>query len=284
MNAGYLKNGVDPTAQRAVMAHELAHHHQAVFGAAMDNGLRGALGEGLADAVAADMTGNWNPYDGLLADDDDERDLAADKLLTEYPQAEIHASGQIFGNMIYRIKNQPGVSAQARAKLILNTYDFLRPDYGGNPSQYDLIDVYDAMIDAAGTDTALKQAISNVWTQMAGPAGSGSGDSGSGGPSGGVPPPPSAPPAPAFVDGYKTSCSGSSVVYKTYWTPVFGATSYDVYYRFLGFPGSYLYEQTWFVTDVYSVASVDVEVKIKACNANGCSWLSVDSLVITNDC
>src|ERR1044072_8952814 len=78
---------------------------------------------------------------------------------------------------------------------------------------------------------------------------------------------------PAF-----TGCPGSgSSQHIVYWQPVPGANRYEVYWSPQG-QFLFQYSSTVFgATQVPTFNSINAEVKVKACNGSGCSWLSVQS-------
>lgn len=234
-----------------------------------------------------ELTNDWTLYDGTLQPQH-ERDLTTPRSLDEYPaSADPHENGKIFGNMIYRLQQKPGVTVPGLSNLVLETYARVSPSRAGNPGEYDLADLYTVMDEIAVNNPVLREAISDVWAEMDGREGAGSGDPGSGGPSGGVPPPPSAPRPPGYVDGYFKRCDLAETtvsVHQNYWQPVFGATSYDVYYRVLLGGTNYVYSFTEFGTSEETINTVDVSVRVKACNAFGCSWLSADDYVQLDLC
>jgi hypothetical protein len=82
---------------------------------------------------------DWTPYGDTVTPPDD-RDLTESRSLSEYPLANVHETGKIFGNMIYRIQQKPGVSAQALGNLVLETYARMSPGRAGDLSTYDIAD------------------------------------------------------------------------------------------------------------------------------------------------
>jgi hypothetical protein len=140
------------------------------------------------------------------------------------------------------------------------------------------------MDEVAASNPALRQAVSETWAEMDGTGGAGSGDPGVSGPPVPYPPPPTAPRAPGFVNGYFKTCNVETSIHQNYWQPVFGATSYDVYFRVIPGGTNYVYSFTTSATSEETFNTVDVRVKVRACNPAGCSWLSADDYVRLDQC
>jgi hypothetical protein len=145
--------------------------------------------------------------------------------------------------------------------------------------QLDWPDLYEAIIKAAGNDTALKNAVNQVWIEMGGAVQSGVGS--------GPPAPPGTPggsgvaPAPLFVDGFFVGCNMQLHVtlHSVSWQSVPNASSYLPALNWSGIYRTYgLIPAPQTSATAYS--NFNTDARIASCNGSGCSGLSVDNYVM----
>jgi hypothetical protein len=270
--------GVDPASPAAKQGlfHELMHHSQNVNGGpgytvANNVIVLGSLKEGLADAGAALATGrDWVLYDGIHSFS---RDLTSPKSLADYNTlGAVHEKGLVFGNMIYRISGKLGVSEQAIRNLVFETYSRMDAGRAGEPSTYDIADIYETMIVAATGNTPLTNAIGEVWVEMGGPP---SNDPGQGSPNGNFPALPGGPSPPSYIDGVAMSCSGPNRNHYIFWMNTPGAIYYETYFDLMS-GGGYQYMGTAYSNSAIMLTGYFAKISVRACNWAGCSWMSND--------
>jgi hypothetical protein len=233
------------------------------------------------------MTGDWQILNGIFAPSQT-RDLAALYVLGDFDNfTHKHDKGMVIGNIIYKISTKPLVTSQMVARVILDTYKHMRPNLAGQPGVNELSDIYAAMQTATLGNPLLQRAVSEAWQELAVETSGGSGDAGTpqSGTSGGIPAPTGAPNAPAFIDGFPTGmCVDGGSVYRVNWQAVYGANRYEVYWRPHPEGGGFIYSNTVFGTFAETINWVHAAVKVKACNAAGCSYLSHDTFYQTDTC
>ena len=229
-----------------------------------------ALSEGFSDAMAVLYSQKFNPpgdtkiAEELFKDSTYVRDIAESKSFEDFvdgPGLE-HENGKIFGNFIYRARQQ-GLSINQAAKVIVWIAEQINPDTGLVQDKTDEKDIKDAIDRITQLDQIIGAILQAVWGDMNGyddpPVGGGGGGS-------------TPPYAPSYVTGFFTGCSGAYSIYLDSWQSPPGALYYNLYYSTTG--GSYTYFGYSFSSSSYVSNSVNGYIKVSACNSYGCSSLS----------
>ena len=193
---------------------------------------------------------------------------------------ESHASGQVFYNFFFRLKQaSPNTSYERLLAIALGTLATIgRTD--NRPLQ--VSDFRSAVLNTLNKDTegALVAAVNRVYEAMYGGTAGIPGDPGQPGPSG-------SPPAPASLFGAFSNCTidGNTpvTVYSLGWTPVAEATAYDGYAKRWD---DYFYTYQVRIpaprTSYFVWTNVAGDVRLASCNGAGCSGLSTSNFEVSH--
>ena len=229
-----------------------------------------ALDEGFSDAMAVlysekfDPPGNTVIGDGLFKNSSDLRDISQSKTFDDFVDSTApgmeHTNGRIFGNFIYRARQQ-GLSIDQAAKVIVWIASTVNRDGGLIGDKLDQKDIKNAIDDISDIDQIIGAILEAVWGQMNGYEDPPSGGGGSG-----------TPFAPSYVTGLFAGCNGTISLYTNSWGASSGASFYQLYYSPTG--AGYIYSFSTIFSGASTANTIDAFVKIKACNSSGCSGLS----------
>jgi hypothetical protein len=204
-------------------------------------------------------------------------------LISGIPGSE-HDAGRGIAALFRRIYEKNAMTGSALTK----EYRFFRfmtdaaaelEDWDNN--QLDWSDLYIAVITAAKNETALKNAVNQVWVEMGGAIQTGVGS--------GPPAPPGTPggsgvaPAPLFVDGFFVGCNFQLHVtlHSVSWQSVSTASSYLPALNWGGIYRTYgLISAPQTSATAYS--NFNTDARIASCNGSGCSGLSADNYVMNH--
>jgi hypothetical protein len=280
------------TSQNAdTVIHEITHHIQDKFGHGLDDWSR-VMREGLADAMVGAVAEwrdppfidllqqgeKWIVGDGHAGLPNGYRDIRVPRTLqfisdtlanVAFPDR-IHWASQGVSNLMYRLYNK-GVMTDTRfVEFNLKANYWMGGNWDGI-SGIQIEDLYHTlMLATRSNETALQNAIKQVWTEMGGvippPGGSGGGPGVPGGPGA-----PGAPGAPLAVDGYPLYCSDGVAWHSISWTGMPNTSFYRIH------AGPYYDQHPASVTAIYAWANFSADVRVRSCNGAGCSGLSLDS-------
>ncbi|MDY6947626.1 MAG: hypothetical protein SXG53_18110 [Pseudomonadota bacterium] len=191
-----------------------------------------------------------------------------------------HKAGQVIFRFFRRLKEISGVGNQRLLGIALATIDGIA-DADGNG--WDAGDFRRAVLAALHpNETALKNAVNTVYAELYNATASG--------PVGpplppGEPGPIGSPSAPAPYWGSFSFCGtyqGTPVsIYQTFWAASPGATLYGLYAKTFQEP-AYRYTDSTAATTSYIYTNTTGDGRVSACNANGCSGLSVDAVGVSH--
>ncbi|WP_144079941.1 M4 family metallopeptidase [Haliea salexigens] len=269
-----------------LIAHEMGHAiHDArspatralgAGGTTAENRQTNAVKEGIADINAIIYENyiksppfnspNWESSGRILSE---ERVFPDD--LSSIPGSR-HENGRILSYAFHQlVVRSNGVSFDSAARLFLKSLLVLNDADNNDSLSFD--EVRQAMIATATTQTQ-RNAINDAF------AAAGISFTPGGGGGGGSTAPPvggsGTPNAPSFVNGsLQTSCSNGVSIHQNTWGSAGSATQYDVWYSLDSL--NYIYSFSRSGTSALTQNTVDVDVKVNACNSSGCSILSLDS-------
>ena len=275
------------------IAHETAHAHQEAYNGPLlpSSGFKLSVAEGLADAA----TGVWaekTAYPGsgtawVIGDGTSPtispRDLRTPRTFADLDASgDVHVQGAVIGNFFYRLR-QSGAATLDRLLAYVLEVESRVVDVNGDGM--DLYDLKRALTDSVRpSETALLNAVNQTFSTMnnvsTGPGGSADIPAGPGQPGA-----PNAPPPPTNLSGTPFGCRiGPQGAPLSYYNVSFtlspGATSYDGFFRsangiYYGYGGSGTSSPS------QAGANFNTILRLRACNANGCSSLSTSSVTIT---
>lgn len=239
-----------------------------------------ALNEGFADAMAVLYSEKFNPpgdtqvSEDLFKNQSDIRDISESKTFDDFVDSTAtgaaYQNGKIFGNFIYRLRQQ-GLSIDQAAKVLVWIASEVDPSAGLIIDKTDEKDIKDAIDRISDIDQAIGAILDIVWSQMNGYEDPPAGGSGSG-----------TPLAPSYVTGFFTGCFETTSFYSNSWGSSSGATYYQGFYSPTG--GGYIYSFSTSFPSANTYNNIDAYVKIRACNSSGCSPLSASTFFQPNLC
>lgn len=261
------------------MTHEATHalqHLNFPFETSNDIVGRGIM-EGLADATTATMSEKvtwggfswgepWVYGDGQPPNPVElQRDLRIPQTfsriydMVNYPAN--HDRGVAIGNFMYRIKT--GFSSLTR--FIEFQVNVSRRLVDNDMDGRDLEDFRQAVIDSipSGEAQALNK-INEVWAEMDDE----------------IIISPNPPSAPSVVDGIPLGCSSGYSLYQLIWSSVANADTYEIWSLRSGILP--WYEGEVASSPVYVWTTITADMRVKSCNSNGCSGLSIDGYTVTH--
>ena len=239
-----------------------------------------ALNEGFADAMAVLYSEKFNPpgdtkvSEDIFKNQSDIRDISESKTFDDFVDSTAagtaHQNGKIFGNFIYRLRQQ-GLSVDQAAKVLVWIASEVDPSAGLIIDKTDEKDIKDAIDRISDIDQAIGAILDIVWGQMNGYEDPPAGGGGSG-----------TPLAPSYISGFFTWCSDGLSLYTLSWGSSPGAAGYRVYYSLNG--ATYMLGGWVYGTSSPAYNSVDAFVKVSACNSSGCSPLSASTFFQPHVC
>lgn len=268
-----------------LMGHEMGHalHHArspmtfslGTGGTLSTNRETRAVKEGIAD-VNAIIHENYkhNPKFSNPNWETSGRNLSVEKIFPDDISAgqSDWENGRILGYAFHElVTRNNNVDFDSAARIFLGSIKKLADSDSNHGLSFD--EVRQAMIKAATTQIQ-KNAVNDAFA-AAGVVFTEDGAGGGGGtapPSGGA----GTPSAPGFVNGsVQIPCLNGVSIHENTWGSSASATQYDVWYSLDSI--IYQYSFTSSGTSALTQNTVDVDVKVDACNVSGCSVLSLDS-------
>ena len=281
-----------------ILAHEVAHaymyKYNSILGAASSL-FPGAVKEGMADTIAGLYgklsnnptkfgTDQWIHGDGpgyVGAT------RSASNASFRYWQdiktgtgVNAHTAGQVIYRFFRRLKEISNVGDQRLLGIALGTLAGIRD---AQQNGFDAGDFRTAVLATLQpNETVLRNAVQTVYAELYDPTAAGTV-----GPPlpPGVPGPVGSPLAPASYTGSFAFCGtyqGAQVsVYQTFWPASSGATLYGLYVKGAQEP-AYKNTDSTTATTSYIFTNIPGDGRINACNANGCSGLTLDAVVVSH--
>jgi hypothetical protein len=215
-----------------------------------------------------DPPGDTKVAEEMFKNSSDVRDISDNKTFDDFVDSTAagmaHQNGKIFGNMVYRLR-QNGLSIGQAAKVVVWIADGVTRDGGLIEDKLDEKDIKDAVDAISQLDQAIGIVLEAVWGQINGYEDPPAGGGGSG-----------SPLAPSFVTGFFNGCYQNAVsLYSNSWGSSAGASYYQVFYSPTG--GGYIYSFSTSFPGASTANTINAYVKVKACNSSGCSPLSAST-------
>lgn len=192
-----------------------------------------------------------------------------------------HAGGQVIYRFFRRLKEVSAADYQRLLGIALGTLATIK-DADGN-GQIDAGDFRRAVLETLkSNETTLKNAVHTVYAELYKPQASG--------PQGpplppGEPGPPGAPAAPASLWGSFLNCGtyqGSPVtIYQAWWSASANAIDYGLFAKTTQEP-AYRYTGTTTGTTGFIYTNTTGDGRVNACNASGCSGLTLNRVVVSH--
>lgn len=207
------------------------------------------------------------------------RNLTLNRTWTDLDSGGFYSQAQVIGNYFYRLRQTNAVSLD---RLMEFTMEFISRAIDVNNDGLDLSDIRKALTESVrSNETALLSAVDAAFAAMNN-TGSGPGGGSDSPLPPGAPSPAGAPPAPTGLVGTPWGCSAGLSTYSLQWNASPTATRYDGFFRSQsGF--YYSYDGSVASAPAYAGANYNALLRIRACNATGCSALSSASVSIVHN-
>jgi len=268
-----IKSGVSSIHSREILVHEYTHHqiimnNPSIQGRINTDPFVRVMLEGFSDVAAsiyeeslcagdADCISKaWIMGDGVMAK---QRDLKIERKFSDLSKLiGSHTQSMVVSNIFYRLRKE-GASLKDLNKILMRTMKDIRP--GLDDGLFDLESIKIQIDKQANGKSTLEKIIARVWAVMENIQ---------------------IPAAPVNISSFVYACTPATTYYvvNNYSSP--GATSYKVYWKNALLGGSWKLlislKQPYF----FSWVSFAVKLKVKACNAAGCSARSTSSTTLVH--
>ncbi len=284
-----------------VVIHELFHHYQHMYGGGGENEpYANAVREGLADSMVGffaeyyqegtgpggtgfdslTMGERWVMGDGYMGDIRITRDMTRPKQLGDVEAtlaadpANYHEASKGISNFFYRLWKKNAMTPQRAMQFIMQVAKNLEDWDADGLSRTDLYEAIESAVKAS--EPTLLASVKSVWIEMGGTIPTTPNNPN---PS---PLPPTFPTTgipgvPVSVSAAYAGCGSGFTWHLVSWSSVWNAGNYQ---GFLAEPnGVYVNKATFppTKTSEYAFANYNTSAKMRACNADGCSNLSVST-------